>query len=67
MRTICTFAAVLFAATFILPVPATAGAANGLNDIYAQATPADQSTAKKQKAKRKRTPKVEYMRAVPSR
>jgi len=64
MRAICTLVTILFAATL---VPAKACTTSGLNDIYAQAMPADQSTAKKQKSKRKRAPKVEYMRAVPYR
>lgn len=66
MRVVCTYVTILFAATLVPLVPASACPGASLNDVYAQATPADQSAAKKQKAKHKRAPKVEYMRAVPS-
>ena len=63
MRTICI---ALFAASVALIGPVSAAPTNG-SESYAQATSGDQSSVKKAKAKRKRAPKVEYMRAVPAR
>ncbi|HWP25844.1 MAG TPA: hypothetical protein VNL39_05830 [Xanthobacteraceae bacterium] len=51
-----------------LMVPGTATASSvDETSVLAQATAVDQATTKKKKAKRKRAPKIEYMRAVPSR
>jgi hypothetical protein len=66
MRTIFTFVTALSAASLLSLVPASAGSGRNLNETYAQATGTPtHSTA--QKPKRKRAPKVEYMRAVPYR
>jgi hypothetical protein len=64
MRAIC-ISLFVMGAVLLSPAAATPSIASG--PVFAQATATDQATAKKPKAKRKRAPKVEYMRAVPSR
>ncbi len=61
MRTI---AIALLAGGLLMPGTAAAISVDA-TPVFAQATAADQPAPKK-KAKRKRSPKVEYMRAVPS-
>jgi hypothetical protein len=56
----------LLAAGLMMPGVAAATSIDATG-VLAQATAADQPTPKKTKARRKRAPKVEYMRAVPSR
>jgi hypothetical protein len=63
MRTI---AIALLAAGLMMPGTAAAIPVDATS-VLAQATTADQPAPKKKKAKRKRAPKAEYMRAVPSR
>jgi len=66
MRTIWAFVTALFVSSLFSFVPASAGTTSNGNEAYAQATSTPpQSVAKK--PKRKRAPKVEYMRAVPYR